>query len=220
MKQSVVAMVMLAASVSVLAQSSPAPAPSPSVSVADEPDGNWLVRLRAVHLDSANKDGTGSDLSINNKWLPEADISYFFTPHIAAELILTYPQKQSMYANGAKIGSLKHLPPTLTVQYHFTDLGSLTPYLAHVKPYLGAGVNYTRFSSVNIQTNDTPIDVKRNSFGPALQAGVDYAFSKNIYLNADIKKVWIKTDVKGAGSDLGSFKIDPVLLSVGVGYRF
>jgi outer membrane protein len=222
MKQSVVAMAMLAASAGVLAQSSPAPAPSPSdpVPVVNEPDGNWLVRLRAVRLDSANKDGTGSNLSINDKWLPEADISYFFTPNWAAELVLTYPQKHSMYSAGAKIGSLKELPPTLMAQYHFTDLGNLTPWLTDVKPYLGLGLNYTRFSSVNIQTGDTPVDVKRSSWGPALQAGVDYAVTKSVYLNLDIKKVWIKTDVKASGSDLGSFKVDPVLLGVGVGYRF
>ena len=64
--------------------------------------GNWIVRARAVHLDSANKDGTNVpgvgnlDLSINNKWLPEVDISYFFSPNLAAELILTYPQKQTV----------------------------------------------------------------------------------------------------------------------------
>ena len=52
-------------------------------------EGPWLVRARAVHLDSANKDSTGLDLSINDKWIPEVDISYFFTKNLAAELILT-----------------------------------------------------------------------------------------------------------------------------------
>jgi outer membrane protein len=81
-------------------------------------EGPFLVRLRAVHLDSANKDSTGLDLTVNNKVIPELDVSYFFTPQIAAELILTYPQKHTLKAGGTEIGSLKHLPPTLTVQYH------------------------------------------------------------------------------------------------------
>src|SRR5574344_2606815 len=104
-------------------------------------DGKWMVRARAVHLDSANKDSTPLDLSVNNKMIPELDISYFFTPNFAAELILTYPQKHNVRAGGAKIGSLKHLPPTLLAQYHFTNFGAF-------KPYVGAGINYTRFSSV------------------------------------------------------------------------
>ena len=173
-------------------------------------DGPFLVRLRAVHLDSANKDSTGLDLSVNNKVIPELDLSYFFTPQIAAELILTYPQKHTLKSGGTEIGSLKHLPPTLTVQYHFTQLGT-------VKPYLGAGVNYTRFSAVKLPAG---VDIERNSFGLAVQAGLDVAVAKNVYLNFDVKKVQIRTDVSSGGAKLGTFKVDPLLVGVGVGYRF
>ena len=173
-------------------------------------EGPFLVRLRAVHLDSANKDSTGLDLSVNNKVIPELDLSYFFTPQIAAELILTYPQKHTLKSGGTEIGSLKHLPPTLTVQYHFTQLGT-------VKPYLGAGVNYTRFSAVKLPAG---VDIERNSFGLAVQAGLDVAVAKNVYLNFDVKKVQIRTDVSSGGTTLGTFKVDPLLVGVGVGYRF
>jgi len=174
-------------------------------------DSPWLVRLRAVHLNSANGDSTGLGLTINNKWIPEADVSYFFTPNIAAELILTYPQRHSVYAGGAAIGSLRHLPPTLTLQYHFTNSSPFTPYV-------GAGLNYTRFSSVDLLGGGA--DVKRNSFGPALQVGASYALTKNLSLNLDVKKVWIKTDVYAGGNKAGTFKVDPVLVGVGLGYRF
>ena len=171
-------------------------------------DGKWMVRARAVHLDSANKDSTGLDLSVNNKMIPELDISYFFTPNFAAELILTYPQKHDVRLNGAKIGTLKHLPPTLLAQYHFTNLGAF-------KPYVGAGINYTRFSSVDILGG--ALNVKKNSFGPALQVGFDYALDKNWSINFDVKKVYIDTNVSGG---IGKFKVDPVLVGVGLGYRF
>ncbi len=176
----------------------------------------WLVRVRAVNLDSANKDSTGLGLSINNKVLPELDISYFFTPAWATELVLTYPQKQTIRASGADIGSLKHLPPTLTLQYHFADLGKF-------KPYLGAGVNYTRFSSVSfspaVQAALSP-SLSRNSFGLSLQAGFDYEFMKNTYFNFDVKKVKIHTDVSSAGTQVGTFKVDPWLIGIGIGRRF
>lgn len=168
-----------------------------------------MVRARAVNLDSANKDSTGLGLTINDKTIPEVDITYFFNKNIAAELILTVPQKHTLYAGGAAIGSLKHLPPTLTVQYHF-DMGGF-------KPYVGAGLNYTRFSSVNLPAG---VDIDRNSFGPALQVGVDIPLSKNLYLNFDVKKVYIKTDVSAAGAKVGTFKVDPVLVGVGLGWRF
>lgn len=177
--------------------------------MAQQQDGNWLVRVRAVHIDSANKGAAGdAGVSINNKTIPELDISYFFTPNIAAELILTYPQKHDVRLNGGKIGTLKHLPPTLLAQYHFTNFGAF-------KPYIGAGINYTRFSSVDIL--DGALDVKKNSWGGALQLGFDYALDKNWSLNFDVKKVYMNTTVSGG---IGKFKVDPVLVGVGVGYRF
>jgi outer membrane protein len=172
----------------------------------------WMVRVHALSLDSANKDQTdlGLDLSVNNKVFPEFDVSYFFTPNIAAELVLTYPQKHDVRAGGTKIGSLKHLPPTLSLQYHFTDLGAF-------KPYVGAGLNYTHFSSVDLPAG---VDIKRNSYGLSVGAGFDYEIQKNVYLNLDVKKVQIKTTVSAGGVEHGDFKVDPLLVGVGVGFRF
>jgi outer membrane protein len=82
---------------------------------------------------------------------------------------------------------------------------------------VGAGLNYTRFSSVKAPAG---VDIDRNSFGAALQVGVDIPLQKNLYLNFDIKKVFIKTDVTANGAKLGSFKVDPVLVGVGLGWRF
>ena len=187
-----------------------------AVAPAQAADGPWLVRARIVNLDSANKDSTGLDLSINNKVIPELDVSYFFTPNIAAELILTYPQKQDIRAGDTKIGSLKHLPPTLTAQYHFLPEGN-------IRPYVGLGVNYTLFSSVDFipAVNEAlKPGVDSSSFGLAFQAGVDFKLDKNLYLNFDIKKVQIKTDVSSFGAKAGTFKVDPLLVGVGLGWRF
>lgn len=174
-------------------------------------DGQWLVRARAVHLDPANKDNIdGLDVGINSRWIPEVDITYFFTPNIAAELILTYPQKQDVKADGSKIGTLKHLPPVLTVQYHFDQVNGF-------KPYVGAGLNYTRFSSVDLPSG---LSIDKNSVGFALQAGVDYEISKGMVLNLDVKKVQIRTDLKSGGSNLGKIKVDPLLVGLGIGWRF
>ena len=170
----------------------------------------WMVRVHALSLDSANKDSTGLDLTVNNKVFPEVDISYFFSPNVAAELVLTYPQKHTVKAGGTEIGSLKHLPPTLSMQYHYTELGAF-------KPYAGVGLNYTRFSGVNLPAG---VEIDKNSFGLAVGAGFDYEIQKNIYLNVDVKKVQIKTTVSAGGNELGDFKVDPLLVGVGIGWRF
>lgn len=105
---------------------------------------------------------------------------------------------------------------TLTGQYHFTGLGAF-------KPYLGAGVNYTRFSSVDFNPAVAAAlqpSIEKSSVGLALQAGVDYAIGRNLVLNFDVKKLQIRTDVMSAGNRIGTLKVDPWLVGVGLGWRF
>jgi outer membrane protein len=174
-------------------------------------EGPWLVRARAVHLDMANKDGTTLGLSVNNKTIPEVDVTYFFTPNVAAELVLTVPQKQTVYMGGASIGTFKHLPPSLLLQYHFTGLNGY-------KPYVGAGLNYTRITRVNLLGGGATLE--DHSWGGALQLGMDMPLDKNWSLNFDLKKVYIRSDVFVGAANQGTLKLDPVLVGVGLGYRF
>ncbi|WP_034295097.1 OmpW family protein [Herbaspirillum sp. RV1423] len=189
---------------------------SPFVAAQESP---WLVRVRAVNLSPDNKSdpvggvGASDRLSVSSKTIPEVDISYFFTPNWAAELVLTYPQKHDVRLDGQNIGSFKQLPPTLLAQYHFTP-SSL------ISPYVGAGINYTRISDVTLLNGGARLE--NHSIGPALQVGMDVKFDRNWSLNFDIKKVQIRSDVLAAngGAKLSTVKIDPWLIGVGVGYRF
>lgn len=177
----------------------------------------WLVRVRALHLDPADKSdpvggvGAADRLTIDSKTFPEFDVSYFFSPNVAAELVLTYPQKHDVLLDGKSIGTMKHLPPTLLAQYHFLPG-------AQFRPYVGAGLNYTTMSSVHILGGNAGLEHK--SFGLALQAGADVALDRNWSLNVDVKKVQIRSDVNSAGAIISKVKVDPLLLAVGVGYRF
>ena len=95
--------------------------------------------------------------------------SYFVTPNVAVELILTVPQEQTVYSNGTEIGTFKHLPPTLTAQYHFTGMA--------FRPYVGAGVNYNVGSKVYLTTEYRHFF--KNSWadqGDAVTAGVGMKF--------------------------------------------
>ena len=177
----------------------------------------WLVRVRAVNLDTADKSdpvgGTGASdrLTISDKTIPEFDVSYFFTPNLAAELVLTYPQKHKVYLDGANIGTFKHQPPSLLVQYHFTPD-------APFKPYVGAGINYTTISKVHLLGGQGSLE--HDSVGLVLQAGVDYALDKKWSLNFDIKKAQLRSDVMIGGAKASRVKVDPLMIGAGVGYRF
>jgi outer membrane protein len=181
-------------------------------------EGNWMVRARAVNLDFDNGQRSGLPLGgttkveADSRWIPEVDISYFFTPNIAAELVLTYPQKIDIEVGGSKKGTIKALPPSLLLQYHFTNLGAF-------KPYVGAGVNYTRFSRRDNILGGAA-SVQKDSFGWTAQAGFDYALSKNWSINFDVKHIRMDTDVKVGGAKVGKVDLDPMLYGVGFGYRF
>jgi outer membrane protein len=186
-----------------------------SAGVAQAEDGPFMVRARAVNVafDNGQTDLVSTlNIRAEDRWIPEVDLSYFITKNIAAELVLTYPQTVDITLGGAKIGKIKALPPSLMAQYHFTDFGAF-------KPYVGAGVNFTIFTSRdNILNGAAKVD--GNSLGLAAQVGFDYMFTKNWGLNLDVKYIQMSTDVTLNGTKIGKLDLNPITAGVGVTYRY
>ncbi|WP_250500509.1 OmpW family outer membrane protein [Caballeronia sp. GAWG1-5s-s] len=177
--------------------------------------GDVLVRLRAISIQpQVSAGGTLGSLGadVNNVIVPELDFTYMIRDQIGVELILATSRHQ-VTSNIGGLGGVGVLPPTVLLHYHFNHQG-------HVRPYVGAGLNYTYFYNDKLKAGDTPVSVKRSSFGPALQAGIDVDVAKNVFVNADVKKIWMRTSASAGGADLGSLKIDPWVLGVGVGMKF
>jgi outer membrane protein len=179
----------------------------------------WMVRVRATNLNWDNKNDAQlvsavGEVTAKNKTIPEVDITYFFNKNIAAELVLSYPQRVEVRAGSSSLGTVTALPPTLLAQYHFTQFGPL-------KPYVGAGINYTRFGSRDLGLNNA-VSVEKSSFGYAAQIGADYMLTKNWGINLDVKYIQIKTDVvlNSANASLGNLDLSPIATSVGVTYKF
>ncbi|OIR00386.1 outer membrane protein W precursor [mine drainage metagenome] len=188
--------------------------------------GDILVHARAVAVmpQEYGHDGvTNGSVNLGNDYIPELDASYFLTDHLAVEAIAgTSRDKVTLHgAANLDLGSVWLLPPTVTLQYH---------PLAHNKfdPYVGAGLNYTFFyGSSNCDTRGVTgtscqVDYK-NGVGYALQAGVNYEVAQNWFLNLDVKYIDLHTtaDVQSGNlHDTARVAIDPILLGVGVGYRF
>jgi outer membrane protein len=184
--------------------------------------GDWILRARALSVipaEDATITGsvTGSQIDIDTSIVPELDVTYFVTNNVAFELIAAVTPHDVNTATSSigalDLGDVWLLPPTLTAQYHFTDMGKC-------KPYVGAGVNYTHFFGEDKGTSVTSVDYG-DSFGPALQAGVDYMLDDHWMLNLDVKKIWINTDVKfNGGAIRADVDINPWVVGVGVGYKF
>lgn len=176
--------------------------------------GDILVRARAIAV-VAQEDSTtniGTTIKVDNAVVPELDFTYFFTKNIAAELIAAVTPHDVSTASGVDAGRAWLLPPTLTVQYHFDQFETF-------KPYVGAGLNYTHFFNANPGSlSDVKYD---DSWGGALQAGIDFRIQDNWYANVDVKKVWIATTAEfNSGTIVADVDIDPVIVGVGIGYKF
>lgn len=182
--------------------------------------GDMMVRMRALSVmpdESGTPSTVGGDVKLNNTSVPEIDFSYFFNEHFALELILaTTTHKAS--AVGTSLGNLdlgdvSLLPPTLLAQYHH-DFGNF-------KPYIGAGLNYTMFYGADPGVaKSVRYD---NSMGYAFQVGADYKIAERVYLNFDIKKLYVSTDVTvntTSGKVKADVDIDPLIVGMGIGYRF
>jgi outer membrane protein len=206
--------------------------------------GDWVVRARAVNV-SPNEDSRlgqtvnknvapvmspGAELSVDNNIIPELDISYYITKNIAAELILALGTKHDVSIKGdalsnvgnQNLGSINALPPTLTLQWHFNPDQTFDPYV-------GAGVNYTNMLDRNLRFSSgalagSKIKIENDSWGYALQAGLDINLKDGWLLNADVKYVTISTDVKanvaGTWTKIDSLDIDPWVIGFGIGRKF
>jgi outer membrane protein len=199
--------------------------------VADYGPG-WMIRGRILGVipaeDTSNwrSDGTsitGYDASIDNSIVPELDFTYFFNKNLAVEVIAGVTPHDIKGTSGATvagtdIGDVWLLPPTVLLQYHF-KLGN------GIKPYLGAGVNYTVFfneDAGDARYSNLKLD---NAFGFAAQAGVDLHLEGNWFLNVDVKKIWLDTDLSVYSSSTATtvttdVDVDPLIVGVGLGYRF
>lgn len=187
---------------------------SPAVAADEFKAGDFMIRARALGVvpDEDGRVSNGDSVGIDYSVVPELDFTYFFTPNIAAELIAAVTPHDVKTSSGIDAGSSWLLPPTLTLQYHFTQMDGF-------KPYVGAGVNYTRF--FNDDAGALTSVKYDDSFGGAIQAGVDIPIQDNWYLNIDMKKVFINTTAKFSPSGVrADVDIDPWLFGVGVGYKF
>lgn len=185
--------------------------------------GAIIVNLRVTDVDPVGSSpiltaagaATGLNAQVDSSVIPSLGISYFFTDHIAAELILA-TSKHTISAVGAASSTVVRktwvLPPTLSLQYHFARQ-------SQVSPYVGAGLNYMIFYSGHDYNGFT---VKtHDGLGEAVQAGVDIAVNKRANVNLDVKKIFFRTDATiNAGALKSHVQIDPWVISAGLGVKF
>jgi outer membrane protein len=179
--------------------------------------GQWLVRAGATNIYPDSDNGTLNlgapvEIDVDDAWGFTFNASYFFTENWAVELLAAAPYNHDFRLEGTGIdGDTDHLPPTLSVQYHF-------PLNERFTPYVGLGVNWTIFFNEDL---NVPVNLDLDdSVGVAAQVGVDIELNGPWFMNVDVRYIDIETDAEVGGVDVGTVKIDPWLFGLNVGFRF
>ncbi|EEE37858.1 outer membrane protein OmpW [Rhodobacteraceae bacterium KLH11] len=175
--------------------------------------GDWTLGVGLGYLDPKSNNGTlaGFDADVDSDTRPIFTVEYFIQDNLGIELLASTPYDHDVTLGGSlDAGRVKHLPPTLSLNYHF-------PTNSAWKPYVGAGVNYTIFFEEDSPLGDLELD---NSFGVALQAGLDYMVTEQGAVRLNVRWFDIDSDVTLDGNDVGTAEIDPFLVGLSYVHRF
>lgn len=176
--------------------------------------GDWLLRFGGAQVspnDSSHGVVADNAIGVDGNAQPFINLTYMLKDNIGLEVLASLPFKHDITLNGSKIAETKQLPPTISVQYHFTPKNS-------IRPYVGLGLNYTIFFSEKATSTITSISLD-DSTGLAAQVGVDGDINKSWFWNADLRYIKISTTAK---TNIGNIDVDinPWVFSFGVGTRF
>jgi len=175
--------------------------------------GDWLVRGGASYIDP--KSNNHDIVSVDSATSFTFNVSYFMTDAWAVELLAAWPFKHDIeLLDGTKVAETKHLPPTLSIQYHWAPDSVL-------QPYVGVGLNFTTFFSEDTYGALEGVDLDLgNSWGLAGEIGADIKLSDSWFLNLNIRYMDIETKAKLDGESIGKVDISPWIYGGNVGFRF
>ena len=180
--------------------------------------GHWTLGVGVHNVDTKSDNGTltatplgNLKMDIGSNARPTITGEYFLKDNLGVEILAALPFQHDINVVGVgKVGSTKHLPPTVSLQYHFGQ--------GKVRPFVGVGLNYTTFFSTKTEgaIDGTNLDLS-NSWGLAGHIGVDFQVSEKGAIRIDYRKIDIDTDVKLNGAKLGTkntVNIDPSVYGI------
>lgn len=175
--------------------------------------GDWLIRFGVSNVDP--KSNNHPAVSVDSAASATINFSYMMTANWSVEVLAAYPFEHDIsLVDGPEVGSTKHLPPTVSLQYHFMPDSTF-------QPYIGAGINYTTFFSEKLYG---PLEGAKlgldDSWGLAGEIGADFMLGETWFLNVSARYIDINSDAKVNGENFGKVNIDPWVYGAHVGLRF
>lgn len=181
--------------------------------------GDFTVGIGAHQVNPASDNGALAGgtlpLAIGSDVRPTFTGEYFIADGVGIEVLAALPFEHDIDVRGVgNVGRTKHLPPTVSIQYHFNADG-------RVSPLLGVGLNYTAFfrEDTTGALAGTTLELD-DSWGAALHAGVDFRVGDRDAIRVDARWMDIDTDVSVNGAAMGTANIDPLAYGVSWVRRF
>jgi len=205
-------------------------APLSTVSAAE---GDYLLRVGASNVDPDDPNGSilGLDIVVDDAWGMTFNGEWMWKKNWGVEVLAAYPYEHDIKVDGlGRVGSVKHLPPTLSLNYHFLPDTTFDVYV-------GAGLNFTLFfdedeeGALAADSNSNRLEIDDNSWGLAAQIGADWYINDKWFVNFNFRYIDIDTEAKitlgadssivpGGGRVNPDVDIDPFIYGVHVGYKF
>ena len=186
--------------------------------------GSWTVGVGAHNVEPKSGNGTlvatplgDLTMDVGTNVRPTITAEYFVKDNLGIEVLAALPFQHDIAVTGVgKVGSTKHLPPTVSLQYHFGQ--------GKVKPFVGLGVNYTRFFSTKTEGPIAGADLElSDSWGLAGHIGLDVQISEKSAIRIDYRTIDSDTKAKLNGANLGTrnqVNIDPSVYGVAYVFAF
>ncbi|MBL3562277.1 OmpW/AlkL family protein [Rhodovulum sulfidophilum] len=176
--------------------------------------GDWTFGLGLGYVSPKSDNGTlaGAESHVGDNARPTLTFEYFFADNWGVEVLGALPFKHNINIDGVGKADTLQLPPVVSLQYHFVNSSTVTPFL-------GAGLNYTTFWDTDDSVSG---DIKlEDSWGLALHAGLDYALTDHSAIRTDVRWIDIDTKVKSDSlGDLGTAHIDPWVFGISYIWKF
>lgn len=180
--------------------------------------GEWTLGFGLANVNPKSNNGVlaggtvPTDIGDNTR--PTITAEYFIRDNLGIELLAALPFKHSIKSNGVEIGTVKHLPPVISLQYHFDATEQF-------KPFVGLGVNFTGFWDGDARGPLSGSELRvKNSWGLAAHLGGDYWINDKAAIRADLRWIDIDSDVTLNGTDIGKVEVDPVVVGVSYVIKF
>ncbi|MCV2446275.1 OmpW/AlkL family protein [Paracoccus sp. DMF] len=180
--------------------------------------GEWTLGFGLANVNPKSDNGVlaGGTVptEIGDSTRPTITAEYFIRDNLGVELLAALPFKHSIKSNGVEIGTVKHLPPVISLQYHFDATEQF-------KPFVGLGVNFTGFWDGDARGPLSGAELRvKNSWGLAAHLGADYWINDRAAIRADLRWIDIDADVTLNGAEIGKVEVDPVVVGVSYVMKF